>query len=164
MMHLLKHLAFIGCIGIASSVCADTLSSDELQKRAILKLIEENKEMGKRIISLELKVSELESKNNRVLVGSESKKVDSKKETKAFFTPYILSTVREQPTSTSKYLLSIKNTKRHEIYEIKCKGKDIGYWGKIDEGWVFISNPDYGTLTDSIGSKLSQDYSKWCSK
>ena len=163
-MHILKHLAFIGCIGIASSVCADTLSSDELQKKAILKLIQENKEMEKRIISLELKVSELESKNSKALVSVEGKKADIKKEPKAYFTPHILSTVREQPTSTSKYLLSIKNTKGHEIYEIKCKGKDVGYWGKIDEGWVFISNPDYGSLSDSQGNKLSQDYTKWCSK
>ncbi len=162
-MRLLTYLTFIGCIGMISSVYADTHSSEELHKKAILKLIQENKEMEKRLITLEQKVAELDVKNKQISVVT-GKKLTEKKDTKTYYTPHILSTVREQPTSTSKYLLSIKNTKRHEIYEINCKGKEIGYWGKIDEGWVFISNPNYGTLTDSVGSKLSQDYSKWCSK
>ena len=159
-MRLLTYLTFIGCIGMISSVYADTHSSEELQKKAIIKLIQENKEMEKRIAALEYKVSELELKNNKPSVANELKKVEMKKDVKAYFTPHILSTVREQPTSTSKYLLSIKSTKGHEILEIKCKGKDVGYWGKIDEGWVFISNPEYGTLTDTAGNKLSQEYSK----
>ena len=140
------------------------MNPQELQKKAIVKLIAENEEMRSKIEALEERMLRLEGKTPSQVLGKvlSSNKTTSK--LPVYFIPHILSTVREAPTSSSKHLLSLKSTSKSEVTEIKCKGVNTGYWGKIDIGWVYISNPDYGTLYDTKGNKISQDYNKWCEK
>lgn len=158
---------------IASAAQAETtLSPSDIQKKAIIKLFQENQELRIKMADLEKRVYQLEGNkpssspiqtSNRVVERSGNSLIPSAKYP-FYYTPHILSAVREKPTANAKYIQSFKSTDKVEITEVNCKGKDIGYWGKTSKGWIFISNPTYGTLIDLNGKTLPHDYSYWCSK
>ncbi len=164
-------LAFSLCfVGVAQ---ADTvLASSDIQKKAIIKLFQENQELKDRVTNLEKRVNQLEGNkpSSTSLNTVQSRPIERTEKSLLtpkypfFYTPHILSSVREKPTANAKYLRSYKSTDKVEMYEVNCKGKDVGYWGKTAKGWIYISNPAYGALTDINGKALPYDYSYWCSK
>ncbi|QEH06495.1 hypothetical protein [Sulfurospirillum multivorans] len=159
-------------ICFVSAVQAETaLTASDIQKKAIIKLFQENQEMKLKMTDLEKRVRMLEvnkippsstSVQPRPIEKTEKSLTPSKYPFN--FTPHILSSVREKPTASAKYVQSYKSTDKIEIYEVSCKGKDVGYWGKTTKGWIFISNPNYGVLSDLNGKPLPYDYSFWCTK
>ena len=162
---------------------ANNLTTDEMQTKAILKLIKQNELLEGRVAALEKKNAELEQEKSKISVSnivqkeesietisvprlrreSAEHKIDSQKPL-FYFTPKSVSSVRDSPSPKGKYVFSIRKQDKVSIYSINCKNKEEGYWGKSTQGWIYISNPKYGYLSNNQGEKLPQGYQHWCSE
>lgn len=171
-------------IAISTSVLmANSLTTDEIQTKAILKLMKQNELLESRIVVLERKNAEIENEKAKIVVNTlikeeniesisipktrirakETTTTNNSNQKLFYFTPTNLVSVREEPYEKAKYVSSIRSGNKIEIVEIFCK-KNIGYWGKSSRGWIYISNPKYGHLSNAQGEKLQQEYHHWCSE
>jgi len=151
----MKHLFLILTLTFSLLHAQSNSQNVDIEKKAILKLIESNRQ-------LEERVSNLEKQLSLSVVKKETGEVSFKK--KIFFTPKNTSSIRNEPSTRGRLVSTLRTPKSVEIFDITCKGESVGYWGKSAQGWIFISNPSYGFLSDEANAHLSQDYNQWCKK
>lgn len=147
-------LFLILTLAFSSSYAEAELQTIDIQRKAIVKLIESNRLLEERVSVLEKRLMHTDvqqPQGNRVL---------SKKG--IFFTPANASSIRTEPSPRGTLVSTLRNPNKVEIVDITCKGESLGYWGKTVKGWIFISNPSYGFLVNENGERISQNYTQWC--
>lgn len=153
------------------SLCAflQADSYDDIQKKAIVKLIKESAELKERIAVLEKKMSEYEFEKSKISVTalqSSKQEMQIKKERDKplfFYVSKVTLSVREEPSVGAQYIHSVQKGDKVAIFALNCKSKESEYWGKSNRGWLYLSNKKYGYLINDNGNKVSGDYSHWCS-
>lgn len=143
------------------------LTSDEMLKKAIIKLIQTNAKLEARVENLEKSLAKIESNQQSAIVPHEkgnSSSATYQEKSSYFFTSKANLSVRESPSLKAQFIRSLKPNDKVQINEINCKSKEMGFWGKTNQGWIYLANPNYGELTDKAGKKLSQDFMFWCAK
>ena len=129
-------------------------NATDITKAAISKLIDRSYILEKRVNLLEKEVAILKKQN-----VTETIKSSLLKDT--FYLPRNASFVRKAPFKEAKKV-AIAN-KKTQIFEIFCSNKNDIFWGKSNRGWIYISNPSYGTIEDNNNNIIDkQDTIKWC--
>lgn len=146
----------------------------EIQNKAIVKLIDSNLDLKKRVSRLEQQISNL-SKNiadNIKMASTNTEAIPilglskpKKLESVIFYQPHRHQNVRMAPFGSAKLVFIAKNPEVFQIEEIYCKSdKRNGFWGKIkdDKGWLYIASTKYGQILDTDSKIMSIAYDKWC--
>lgn len=130
-------------------------NATDITKAAISKLIDRSYMLEKRVKFLEKKVAIL-SKNEIILKAKKESVLEN-----TFYIPSKSGFIRKAPYKRSK-AVAIAN-KKIQISKIFCSNRHNVFWGKSNRGWIYISNPRYGTIVDS-NSKIieEQTRTKWC--
>ena len=158
----MKHLkyAFIAIyITVLAANAADTVDNQKfLVKKAILKLIKENKTLAKRVSKLEETVNALN--NNTIL----HKKTYTEYNINPFFFKSEVKSFIRRNHFVSKFnkRAITKKGNRYLVKRVACY-KGVGFWGKTIKGWIYISNPKYGKfVSKETNLTLPMSYKTWC--
>jgi len=138
------------------------INNDDMVKASIVKLINITDKLEKRMTVIENKLQEKQPKQISALhIKKEIGEINV--ETPSFFIPKNVSFIRIFPHAKAHKVAFAKHKNQYKFTKIVCY-ENIGFWGKVKSGWIYISNPKYGKIVDDKGRNISQDYHYWCSK
>lgn len=161
-----KKLLLICFIGSTLLIAKD-INQDDMLKASIVKLINITNKLEKRVLILE---NELQQKQVRqtdtekiIYLPNGRKYKEMNIKIPSFYIPQNKSFIRVLPYPKATKVGIATSNKQYAITELACYIK-IGFWGKTQSGWIYISNPQYGKLLDNNGKRLPQNYKYWCKR
>jgi len=161
-----KKLLLIYLISSTLLIAKD-ISKEDVLKASIVKLINITDRLEQRVLVLEDELLQKQVKQidpEKIIYlpnGRKYKKMDAK--TRSFFIPKNKSFIRVLPYPKADKVGMATSNKQYKITELACY-KEIGFWGKTQYGWVYISNSKYGKLVDNKWNSLPKNYQYWCKK
>jgi hypothetical protein len=150
------------CLISTTFLFAGNIAKKDMLKASIVKLIEKTSRLEKRVTLLEKELLQ-KSKDIKKIVylpnARKYKEMDVKDP--LFFIPQNKSFIRTLPYPKADKVGIAINSEQYKVTQLACY-KKIGFWGKTQSGWIYISNSKYGKLVDNQGNFLPNNYQYWC--
>jgi len=155
------------CFVASALLNAKDISKEDMLKASIVKLIDITEKLEKRVSILEKELQQVQLKEkvfkNIVYLHNGRKYKEMGVKTPSLFIPKNRSFIRALPYPKADKVNIAVSSKQYQITQLACYEK-VGFWGKTQSGWIYISNPKYGKLIDNKDNYLPKDYDYWCKK
>lgn len=155
------------CFISSTLLIAKDISKEDILKASIVKLINITDKLEKRVLVLENELLQKQANqinSEKIIYLPNARKYKGiHVETSLFFIPKNRSFIRVLPYPEANKISIATSNNEYKITELACY-KEIGFWGKTQLGWIYISNSKYGKLVNGNGAPLSNSYNYWCNK